>query len=100
MSKTILITGGAGFIGTNLAIHHMHQDDRVIIYDNCFREGVEKNIEFLKTIGNDQNLDIRIASILDLNPLIKAVEEADIIYHEAGQTAVTTSLIDQKQILK
>jgi len=47
-STTILITGGAGFIGTNVADHFLSSGHRVLLYDNLSRPGVERNVAWLR----------------------------------------------------
>ena len=50
-----LITGGCGFLGSNIASQVLKQKDSLIIYDNLSRVGSEKNLEWLKTFGNFKN---------------------------------------------
>lgn len=90
--KTVLITGGAGFIGTNTADTYLKKRHRVIIYDNLYRPGVEKNLAWIKKHQHRQNLTIVKADILDQKKLSASVKQANIIFHLAGQTAVTTSV--------
>lgn len=89
--KAILITGGAGFIGTNLADRLMAEGERVIIYDNCSRPGVEKNLLWLEEQYGDR-LDVRIADIRNTLLLQEAVAEAKHVFHLSAQVAVTTSV--------
>lgn len=89
--KAVLITGGAGFIGTNLADRLLEEGRRVIIYDNLSRPGVERNLLWLRERHGEQ-VDIRIASTLNAYELEKAVAEAGEVYHFAAQVAVTTSV--------
>jgi CDP-paratose 2-epimerase len=90
---TTLITGGAGFIGTNLADALLSEGKSVIIYDNLSRSGVEKNLQWLRD-KYTSNLRIEIADIRDQAALTDAVNAADAIYHFAAQVAVTTSCTD------
>ncbi|MDX1951926.1 MAG: SDR family NAD(P)-dependent oxidoreductase [Verrucomicrobiota bacterium] len=91
-AKPILITGGAGFIGTNVAHYYLEQGQRVILYDNLSRAGVEKNLSWLKqTHGN--LVDLEEADVRDAARLKKAVNHASKIFHFAAQVAVTTSLV-------
>jgi CDP-paratose 2-epimerase len=88
--KGILITGGAGFIGTNLANRLLQEGKRVIIYDNLSRPGVENNLKWLLTKYPD--LEVMIADINDIHSLTKAVKEVRHVFHFAAQVAVTSSL--------
>lgn len=94
--KHFLITGGAGFIGANLATHLLKLGHTVTIYDNLSRAGVEKNIRWLK--GNFQkNLNIHIDDVRNPYLLEKVVKDADMVYHFAAQVAVTTSFEDPEE---
>ncbi|ACM21584.1 NAD-dependent nucleoside-5'-diphosphate-sugar epimerase/dehydratase [Geotalea daltonii FRC-32] len=89
--KGVLITGGAGFIGTNLADRLLAAGERVIIYDNLSRPGVEKNLFWLQEKYGDR-LDVRIADIRNSLLLEQAVSEAKNVFHFSAQVAVTTSI--------
>lgn len=91
--KYILITGGAGFIGTNLAARLLESGKRVMIYDNMTRDGVEQNLEWLHERYKDR-LIIQIADIREKRVLIECVKNAEQIFHFSAQVAVTTSLIN------
>jgi CDP-paratose 2-epimerase len=88
--KAILITGGAGFIGTNLANRLLNEGKRVIIYDNLSRKGVENNLKWLLSMHPD--LEFMIADVNDVHSLEIAVNEASHVFHFAAQVAVTSSL--------
>lgn len=89
--KYSLITGGAGFIGTNLAKRLLSEGKRVMIYDSLFRDGVEQNLQWLqKKYGN--NLIIQIADINEKRILEHSVHQASEVFHFSSQVAVTTSL--------
>jgi CDP-paratose 2-epimerase len=89
----VLITGGAGFIGTNLADRLAGLGRRVIVLDNLSRAGVERNAEFLRRKHGGQ-VEIRAEDVRNARQVRAAVAEADEIYHFAAQVAVTTSLTD------
>ena len=92
----VLITGGAGFIGTNLADRLLSAGQRVLIFDNLSRAGVRTNLHWLQTQYPD-NVEVQVADIRDADAVSHAVERADAIYHFAAQVAVTTSLDDPVQ---
>jgi CDP-paratose 2-epimerase len=87
----VLITGGAGFIGTNLAAHLADRGRRVIVYDNLSRRGVERNLAWLQDRFG-QRVIVNIEDIRNYEALRRAVSQAGEVYHLAGQVAVTTSL--------
>jgi CDP-paratose 2-epimerase len=93
----VLITGGAGFIGSNLAEHWLSKGSRVISFDNLSRPGggAKKNIEYLlsKYKGNP-NFKFMQADVRNLSQLKKAMRDVDIVFHLAAQTAMTTSIQD------
>jgi CDP-paratose 2-epimerase len=89
--KPVLITGGAGFIGTNLALRLISLGLPVIIYDNLSRCGVEKNVEWLRA-QRSPLLNIVTADTRDRKNLEIAASHASAVFHFAAQVAVTTSL--------
>ena len=90
-SPYVLITGGAGFVGTNLAARFVEEGRRVLVYDSLARPGVERNLRWLKEECGDR-LDHVIADVRDREPLRAAVRGAEAVFHLAAQVAVTTSL--------
>ena len=89
----VLVTGGAGFVGTNVVDRLAGQGVPVILYDSLVRPGVSENLEWLKR-RHGSRIDARIADVRDTARLEQAVREAQTIYHFAAQVAVTTSLVD------
>ncbi|HEX2061483.1 MAG TPA: NAD-dependent epimerase/dehydratase family protein [Thermoanaerobaculia bacterium] len=88
-----LITGGCGFVGTNLAHRLLSEGQRVCVFDNLSRAGVERNLDWLRqTHGND--LIVKIGDTRDATAVRDAVRRASAVYHLAAQVAVTTSLSD------
>src|SRR3954468_5911009 len=88
-----LITGGAGFIGTNLADRLLMEGRRVLILDNLSRPGVRENLRWLKE-QHPRLLEVEIADVRDAGAVFGAVERATCVFHLAAQVAVTTSLQD------
>lgn len=89
----ILITGGAGFIGTNVARAYLQQGRAVHVLDNLSRPGVEKNITELQH-RYPGRVSFATADVGDAKEVRKAVQSASAVYHFAAQVAVTTSLDD------
>lgn len=89
----ILITGGAGFIGTNVAARLAEEGHQVLVYDNLSRPGVEQNLRWLLATYPGQ-ITVDVADVRDPHSLRRAVTGASRIYHFAAQVAVTTSLSD------
>lgn len=89
--KYTLITGGAGFVGTNLADRLLSNGQPVLIFDNLSRAGVQNNLFWLKRKHPD-NLLIMIADIRNRQAITEAVKNAEQVYHFAAQVAVTSSL--------
>jgi CDP-paratose 2-epimerase len=90
-TATTLITGGAGFIGTNLADRLASAGGRVIVFDNLSRDGVERNLRWLLE-RHGSKIDFMGGDIRDRSTLAAAVRRADRVFHFAAQVAVTTSL--------
>jgi CDP-paratose 2-epimerase len=91
----ILITGGAGFVGTNLAVHLLLNGARVRILDNLARAGSEHNIAWL-TEQFPQGLEFIHGDVRDRVAVGAAVSGVDHVFHLAAQVAVTTSLTDPR----
>jgi len=94
MNKNLLITGGAGFIGSNLAKYFLEKGYKVTIFDNFVRFGTDENAIWLKK--NYPEIIIVKGDIRNNRDVIKAVKKQDIIFHMAAQVAVTTSVIDPR----
>ena len=88
--RKILITGGAGFIGSNLCEALLERGDKVVCLDN-FSTGKRENIE---TFLPDANFTLIEGDIRDLNVCRKAVENVDYVLHEAAIGSVPRSIKD------
>lgn len=91
--RPVLITGGAGFVGTNLAHNLLEDGIPVLIFDNLGRPGVERNLDWLCSTHGDR-VQIDIADIRDARVIRSAVHRARQVFHFAAQVAVTTSVGD------
>lgn len=91
--RPVLITGGAGFVGTNVADRLLRSGRRVIVYDNLSRPGVEANLRWLRAT-HGSSVQVETADVRDERRLERVVRRAGAVYHFAAQVAVTTSLVD------
>ena len=89
--KTI-VTGGAGFIGSNATSRFLKRGERVVVVDNLARDGVRKNLEWLQTQGSLEFHQIDVRDGDQLTGLFNRHRDADRVLHLAAQVAVTTSV--------
>jgi CDP-paratose 2-epimerase len=89
--STTVITGGAGFIGTNLADRLARAGGDVVVLDDLSRPGVERNLDWLRT-QHPKRVRAEIGDLRDPQLVRRAVQDADRVFHFAAQVAVTTSL--------
>jgi len=92
-----LVTGGAGFIGSNLVSKLLNDGWDVILYDNLSRAGTKKNLEWLKKSKNSSRLTIVIEDVRREKQVKKYVKKVDVVYHLAAQVAVTSSLDNPRE---
>jgi CDP-paratose 2-epimerase len=90
----VLITGGAGFIGSNAASRFLRRGDEAVILDNLSRKGCESNIEWLRPQGSLTFLKVDIRDAGEVRDAFSAHRDAALVLHLAGQVAVTQSLDD------
>jgi len=90
-SHTTLVTGGAGFIGSNLAHRLLGAGRRVRVLDNLSRPGVEQNLQWLRQEHGDL-LEFVLADVRDAAAVARAMAGVQQVFHFAAQVAVTTSL--------
>ena len=89
----VLVTGGAGFIGCNLADRLAGEGHEVLVLDALRREGVERNLAWLKARHGGRIVHLR-ADTRDARAVDGAVRAAQAVFHLAAQVAVTTSLVE------
>lgn len=87
----ILITGGCGFFGTNIASEIMKKGDDLVIFDNLYRSGSEKNLEWLKKKSEFKFIYGDIRNREDIECVIEE-ENPDVIFHLAAQVTMTASI--------
>lgn len=91
-SLKVLITGGAGFIGSNLANRLLREGAHVTIYDNLSRAGAATNLAWLREQWSDECLRLVQGDLQQYDKLAASIDGVDRVYHLAGQVAVTTSV--------
>jgi len=96
MSERILITGGAGFVGCNLADYFLRKGHEVTVFDNFMRAGVEKNVKWLKE-SHKKRLSIIKGDVRNFDTLVDVCKNMNVIFHTAAQVAVTTSVKDPRE---
>ncbi|OQA45287.1 MAG: CDP-paratose 2-epimerase [Chloroflexi bacterium ADurb.Bin325] len=91
----ILITGGAGFIGCNLAAACIRAGHQVTIFDNLSRRGSSANLAWLREQFGD-SFAVDVGDIREAAAIERAARGQEAVYHLAAQTAVTTSVTDPR----
>jgi CDP-paratose 2-epimerase len=94
--RPVLITGGSGFIGCNLAQALVQRGDRVIVFDALTRAGAAKNARWLRQSCGER-VELQIADVRDAEAVAGAVRRASAVLHLAAQVAVTTSLQEPRE---
>lgn len=92
MSKRILVIGGAGFVGSNLASNLLSDGLEVTVFDALLRRGSQQNLTWLQQHPNSFRLHVVKGDIRDFETVNDALADADVVYHLAGQVAVTSSV--------
>lgn len=98
----VIVTGGAGFIGSNVTAEFLRDGHTVTIFDSLMRPGVERNLEWLQAQAPADRLRFVCGDVRDTD-LVRSVVGAagvDIVFHFAAQTAVTTSLVAPRDDLE
>jgi len=92
MPKNYLITGGAGFIGSNYVSRLLDRGEKVTIYDNLSRAGAPLNLQWLSDAYGEGAFTLVEGDVRDSASLTHALRDIDIVIHLAGQVAVTSSV--------
>jgi CDP-paratose 2-epimerase len=93
-----LITGGAGFIGSNVADRFLTEGHEVIVIDNLSRAGSQKNLEWLQAEhGEFEFHEVDVRDFEGLKQIISHVRDLDTVLHFAAQVAVTRSVDDPRE---
>jgi len=91
----LLITGGCGFLGSNLASDALLRGDELVVFDNLYRNGSRENLAWLQSQGN---FTFEHGDIRNQNDITRVVQlfKPDAIFHLAGQVAMTTSITNPR----
>jgi CDP-paratose 2-epimerase len=90
-----LITGGCGFVGSNLAAFLREQREQVTVFDNLARHGASANLAWLRSLGQLAFLHGDVRNPFDIEAVVKQLKP-DVIFHLAGQVAMTTSMLNPR----
>lgn len=91
----LLITGGCGFLGSNLASDALVRGDELIVFDNLYRNGSRDNLAWLQSQGEFRFEHGDIRNQNDITRLVRETKP-DAIFHLAGQVAMTTSIANPR----
>jgi CDP-paratose 2-epimerase len=95
-TRPILVTGGAGFIGCNIADRFAGEGHEVIVFDALSRPGVERNLQWLRDRHGSRIVGV-IGDVRDENAVARVASDVKGVFHMAAQVAVTTSLFDPRE---
>ena len=91
-----LITGGAGFVGSNLAAYLLDKGENVTVFDSLARDGAAENLAWLRSMDMENFIHGDVRNAFDVEQAIKNVQP-DVIFHLAGQVAMTTSMLSPRR---
>ena len=91
--QRVLVTGGCGFIGSNIAAELASRGRQVIAMDNFSRSGSVQNAEWLRQ-RHGNSISIEKADTRDISAVQRLISDVDAVLHLAAQVAVTTSIED------
>lgn len=91
----LLITGGCGFLGSNLASDALVRGDELVVFDSLYRSGSRENLSWLRGQGE---LKFEHGDIRNQNDITRVVQSfrPEAIFHLAGQVAMTTSIANPR----
>lgn len=87
----LLINGGCGFLGSNLAANALRHGDELIVFDNLYRKGAIENLRWLQSLGQFTYVNGDIRNANDVTRTVKDFRP-EAVFHLAGQVAMTTSI--------
>ena len=101
--KKCLITGGCGFLGSNIAASYLQQDVEIIVIDALYRTGGQANLQWLQEqakAGQFHFHQFDLANAAAVEEVFRNHGPFDYICHLGGQVAMTTSLEDPRRDLQ
>jgi CDP-paratose 2-epimerase len=93
----VLVTGGAGFIGSNAVSRYLKQGHHVVLIDNLSRKGTRFNLRWLCPQGKLEFIDGDVRDAEEMDRIFDHHGDADLVLHLAGQVAVTCSVNDARE---
>jgi CDP-paratose 2-epimerase len=96
MSRHFLVTGGAGFIGSNYTFRLIQRGERVTLFDNLSRGGAKRNLAWLEDTFGKDSFSLVVGDVRNADLIAESAKQADVIVHLAGQVAVTTSVMNPR----
>jgi len=97
MIRNYLVTGGAGFIGSNYVSRLLKRGEKVTVFDNLSRKGAAANLAWLRAEYGVNSFRLIQADVRDAKAIGDAAADADVIVHLAAQVAVTTSVTHPRE---
>lgn len=97
MARHYLVTGGAGFIGSNYVFRLLNRSEKVTIFDNLSRAGSRHNLRWLQEKFGNRAFSLVEGDVRDADSIRKAAHDVDVIVHLAAQVAVTTSVVNPRE---
>jgi CDP-paratose 2-epimerase len=98
----VIVTGGAGFIGSNVTAAFLDSSRRVTVFDSLQRPGSERNLDWLQSHPHADRLRFVHGDVRDTDLVNSVVGAPDVqvVFHLAAQTAVTTSMLAPREDLE
>jgi CDP-paratose 2-epimerase len=100
MNGITLVTGGAGFIGSNYTDRCLSRGDKVVVFDNLSRHGSKMNVEWLQKKHGKDSFQLIVGDVCNPEAIKAAAKNVQRIVHLAAQVAVTTSVTDPQTDFK